>query len=285
MTLDDVALRLNVSWLRLGREIAAEVEKETGRPPRVAGAPRRVVDDGRRLAELRDIVAGFEAGASLLEAAERWRAVTADLEPAETAALESALSEQAAAGREAGARAVRGATEQAAGLPAPPGHPLELLRREAESLRRLCGDLEAELGRLGGSPARRRWERDKPLVVRLVDRLSDIELRFRREQQAWFPALRVHGVEGPQALLAARQQQALETLRRLRLAVERDDATSAAEAGTRFLAEVADLLAQDERLLEPIAQRCLSAGDWVAVRELEGAVGWALVRPAPWPES
>ncbi len=159
-----------------------------------------------------------------------------------------------------------------------PGIRSRLLRREAELLRQLRAGLEAELERLGGSPARRRWQQEKPLVARLVDRLSAVELRFRREQQAWFPALGVHGVDGPQALLAARQPEALETLRRLRLAVERDDAASVAEAGARLLDELDDLLAQDERLLEPLAQRHFSAGDWAAVRELEDGVGWALIR-------
>jgi DUF438 domain-containing protein len=217
--------------------------------------------------------------------AERWRAATADLERAETAALEAALSSEATAGEEAGLRAMRDAVEPASGTVLPSGHPLELLRREAELLRQLRLGLEAALARLGGSPTRRRWQQEEPLVERLVERLSGIELRFRREQQAWFPALGVHGVEGPQALLAARQQEALETLRRLRLAVERGDAAPAAEAAARFIAEVNDLLAQDERLLEPLAQRYFSAGDWAAVRELEDGVGWALLRPPPWPSS
>ena len=122
-------------------------------------------------------------------------------------------------------------------------------------------------------------------MARLVERLSGIELRFRREQQAWFPALGVYGADGPRAVLVARQQEALETLRRLRLAVEHDDAPSAVEAGVRLLAELDDLLAQDERLLEPLSQRHFSAGDWAAVRELEDGVGWALIQaPPPWPD-
>jgi DUF438 domain-containing protein len=118
-----------------------------------------------------------------------------------------------------------------------------------------------------------------------VERLSGIEVRFRREQQAWFPALGVHGVDGPRAMLVTRQQEALETLRRMRLAVERDDAPSAVEAGVRLLGEIDDLLAQDERLLEPLSQRHFSAGDWAVVRELEDGVGWALIQaPPPWPD-
>jgi hypothetical protein len=286
MTMQEVAVRLDVSWQRLVGEIASEVERTTGRTPRVADAPRRIVGDERRLGELRDVVAGLEAGASLLEMAERWRSVTADLVPAETAALEAALSGEAAGGQGAGTRAVRSAAETAEAVSPPPGHPLELLRREAGQLRELCRALEAELDRSGGSPSRRRWRRERAHVVGLVDGLAAVELRYRRERQAWFPALSVHGVGGPQALLTARQDAALETLRRLRLAADRDDPASVAEAAVRLLTEVGDLLAQDERLLEPLALRHFSAGDWAAVRELEDAVGWALTqKPPPWPSA
>jgi uncharacterized protein len=288
MTLKDVGLRLNLPWQQLVREIATEVARETGRQPRVADAPRRIADDERRLGELRDVVDDLEAGASLLEMAARWRMATDDLEEAETAALDAALSEAVVAGRAAADRAV--ATAAVSGdsaLAAPPaGHPLDTLRREAGHVRQLCAGLKAELDLLGGSPPRRRWQREKPLVDRLVERLSAVELRFRREQQAWFPALEVHGVDGPQALLEGRQTDALEMLRRLRLAVEGDDAASVAESGARLVDALEDLLAQDERLLEPLATRHFSTGDWAAVRELEDGVGWGLIpQPPAWPDS
>ena len=285
MTLDDVGVGLNVPWQQLVHEIAAEVERGVGRPARVADAPRRIVDDERRLGELRDIVEDLEAGGSLLEMADRWRAATSDLEQDESAALDMALSESAVEGRTAGMRAVQ--AEAGAGTLAspPPGHPLETLRREAAQVRQLSAGLKRELERLGGSATRRRWRLEKPLVSRLVDRLREVELRFRREQQAWFPALEVHAVDGPQALLVSRQSEALETLRRLRLAVERDDAASVAESGRRLVDTLEDLLAQDERLLEPLALRHFSPGDWAAVRELEDGVGWGLIPVPPvWPD-
>jgi DUF438 domain-containing protein len=59
-----------------------------------------------------------------------------------------------------------------------------------------------------------------------------------------------------------------------------------AVAGARLLDSLEDLLAQDERLLEPLALRHFSAGDWTAVRELEDGVGWRLIpTPPPWPDS
>ncbi len=288
VTLDDVGVRLNIPWRQLVREIAAEVEQRTGRPARVADAPQRVVDDERRIGTLREIVEGLEAGASLLEMAARWREATGDLERAEVAALDAALSEAALARRAGGESVVRAAVDPGDVVLAspPPGHPLETLRREARQVLRLTASLSAELDRLGGSPSRQRWQRARPLVSRLADRLTAVELRFRREQQAWFPALEVRGIEGPQALLATRQGEALEMLRRLRLAVDRDDAPSVVEAGTRLIEALERLLAQDEGLLEPLALRRFSTEDWAAVRELEDGVGWGLIAPPPpWPDS
>lgn len=287
MTLDDVCVRLNVPWRQLVREIAADVECSTGRSPRVAEAPKRIVDDERRLGELGAIVDSLEGGEPLLEVAQRWRAATGHLEPAEKLALDAALSRSLRARGAAGDRAVAAAAaEDAAAAPPPPGHPLDTLRREAALVRRLCSELRSELDRLGGSPGRRRWQREKPVVAHLVERLSTVELRFRREQQAWFPALEVHAIDGPRAVLAARQADALEILRRVRLAVEGDDASSVVEAGQRVVDSLEDLLAQDERLLEPLAALHFSREDWGAVRELEDGAGWGLVpQPPSWPDS
>jgi hypothetical protein len=287
MTLDDVCARLGVPWRQLAREIAAEVERGSGRPPRLAEAPTRIARDGRRLGELRGIVDGLEHGEPLLHAAQRWRGATGHLEQAEKAALDTALSRTYASGPVVGRRAMTAAAavrEDAASLPL--GHPLDTLRREAAVVRGLCATLRDQLDRLGGSPPRRRWLEERPSVSRLVERISAVESRFRREQQAWFPALEVHAVDGPRILLAAHQAEALEILRRLRLAVDGDDASSVAEAGQRLADTLEYLLTQDERVLEPLAVRSFSRGDWEAVRDLEDGVGWGLVpRPPAWPDS
>ena len=111
-----------------------------------------------------------------------------------------------------------------------------------------------------------------------------MESRVRREQQAWFPALAVLGADGPAALMRDRQAETLEALRRLRLAVARDDAGSAVENGVRLLDLLDDARGDEEQVLAPIAERALSPGDWAAVRELEDGVGWSLIAPPPpWP--
>jgi len=287
ITLDDVALDMNVTWRRLVREIGDEVTRVIGRGPAVVGSRSPVAVDDWRLVELRGIAARLEAGGSLVELAGNLRDVTAGLDSAEALALDRALAAAVDEARSAADRSVEtaaGESADAIGSQLPRGHPVDTLRREAVMMRQLCADLRAELARLGGSASRRRWRASRSLVERLVRRLSEVEQRFRRQQQAWFPALAVLGVEGPAALMSDRQAEALESLRRLRLAVARDDAAIVVETGTRLLELLDDLLSIDEQVLVPLAERHLAAGDWAAVREMEDGLGWSLIpAPPPWP--
>ena len=288
-TLGDVALHLNVTWRQLVRELGDEVLRVSGRAPGIAGARSPVAADDWRLVELTGIAARLEAGGSLVELAGRLTDVTAGLDPVDALALDHTLAAAVDDARDAADRSVQtavGVSVDATGPQYPEGHPVETLRREGVMVRRLCADLRAELERLGGSPSRRRWRASRGLMERLVVRLSDVEQHFRRQQQAWFPALAVLGVEGPAALMGDRQAEALECLRRLRLAVLRDDAPFVVETGLRLVDLLDGLLSMDEQVLGPLAERHLSAGDWAAVREMEDGLGWSLIpAPPPWPDA
>ena len=287
-TLGDVAVEMNLSWRKLARDVAAEVGGETGgEPPPVSDGRETAGREDGRLAALRDIADRLEGGGSLTELAAELRDLTTGLGAAELAGLDRAL-----AAAEAGAAAAAdrhlgvaiGPADDAVPSGTRRGHPLESLSREGGQLLVLCGSFRQELDRLGGSPSRRRWRAARPLVARLVERISGFELRVRREQQAWFPALAVLGVDGAAALLLDRQAEALECLRRLRLAVSRDDAVSTVEYGARLLELLEQLASAEQQVLVPLAERALSDADWAAVREMEDGVGWALIStPPPWP--
>ncbi len=285
-SLEEVALAMNVTWRQLARDISAEVTRAGAGTPAVMGHAA-VVGGDSRVDDLRDIAARLEHGGSLLDLAREFERVMDGTVPAEREVFERTIADAAAAER----LVVRREMEAAAGLPsdavvfAPSeGHPLHSLRREGAQVEMLCADLRVALERLGGAPSRRRWRASRPLVARLVDRLSGVEVRFRREQQAWFPALAVLDVHGPAELLRDRQSEALESLRRLRLAVARDDAAFVVENGTRLLDLLGGLMTTEEQVLVPLAEQRLAAGDWAAVRELEDGVGWELIPPPPgWP--
>jgi hypothetical protein len=281
--LGQAAVAMNVSWVELARDIAGEIELVTGVAPAVAVTRRPAGDAGARASAVGELVAELERGGSLLELSERLKDLTADLDDDQAKALERALR-ASSAGSSPGSGAVVDAESAGEMAAPPPGHPLDTLQREGRQVRRLCEELHATLQRLGGAPTRRRWDTARPLVGRLVTGISGVERRFRRQHQAWFPALAVLGVEGPAALLEDREAQALEAVRRLRLAVDRDDAAFVAEAGSVLLDLLDDILSLEQEVLAPLAARRLSEADWAAVRELEDGVGWALIPPPPpWP--
>ncbi len=284
-TLNDIAVAMDVPWRRVVRDLRERIERDGGDAPPVSGSGTVLRDDGR-LAALRVIVGQLENGGSLPQLAERLRALTSGLTAADAAALERALVDGAERARdEAEARVMLAAGAPQAVPPPPPGHPLDGQGRAARQLRLLTGDLAAELAKMGGSPSRRRWRSAKPMLQRLIERISDVETMFRRHRQAWFPALSARGVEGPGTLLADREDEALELLRRLRLAVDRDDAAFVADAGARLAGLIDDLLGTFDVILVPLAERHLSMGDWAVVRELEDGVGYAFIPPPPsWPD-
>ncbi|MEI6727070.1 MAG: hemerythrin domain-containing protein [Actinomycetes bacterium] len=286
-SLEEVALAMDVTWRRLARDISAEVTRAGAAWPITVGAAAVADGHDHRVDDLREISARLEDGGSLLELARELERVMDGAVPVERVAFERTAADLAASERLVARREM----ESAAGLPAdsvlvapPEGHPLHSLRREGAQVETLCADLRGVLDRLGGSPSGRRWRAARPLVARLVDRLSGVEARFRREQQAWFPALEVLDLHGPAALLGDRQAEALEYLRRLRLAVARDDAAFVVDNSARLLDLLGELLATEEQVLVPLAEQRLAAGDWMAVRELEDGVGWELIAPPPpWP--
>jgi uncharacterized protein len=285
-TLGQAAAAMDESWRDLARDICAEVERVTGRAPALEDASRPIALDDARVAALRAFVAELEDGGSLLELSRRYADVTRGLDRTQAAALERALGAAVAAERLSAASIVQSAPPASDVAEPPPGHPLETLEREGRQVRVLCDELRGTLQRLGGSPSRRRWHAARPLVTRLVDGVSGVELRFRRHRQAWFPALEVLGVEGPIAVLGDREAQVLDTLRRLRLAVKADDGASAVETGTLLLERLEDILSVEQEVLVPLAAQRFGTADWAAVRELEDGVGWSLVpEPPPWPGS
>ena len=282
-SLSDVAVSMDITWQRLVRDLRGRIEAELGETPPAAGSGAVPPQGDRRLAELRAIAGELEHGGSLLELAGRVRSLTAGITAADAAALDQALGNDAEHTSDAVVTGLDASAAAALGS-APRGHPLDTQWRSGRQLRLLAADLRTEVRRMGGSPSRRRWALAKPMVQRLVERMAALQTMFGRHARAWFPALAARGVQGLGSLLADREAEALELLRRLRLAVERDDAAFVAVAGARLAELVDDVLNTVDLVLVPLAERHLRDPDWREVREREDAVGYELIAPPPpWP--
>jgi len=283
VTLGDVALEMNVSWRRLVHDLAAEVRRRCGSAPPTVDDPLEVGAGDPRVSELRDIAAELERGGSLLELAARLQAVTAGTDAREAESLIAAVRAAASeAGR--GVRVAAGVGDPLGGLPE--GHPAASLAREGAQLDVLDAALCAALERLGGSPSRGRWRAARPHVSRLVDGLGALELRVRRERQAWLPVLERRGGAVAMQLVRDRQDDVLDTLRLLRLALAADAAASVFEHGRALHARLRELASCEEQVLLPLAQGTLTLREWAEVRAGEDAVGWSPAPPPPrWPKA
>lgn len=285
-TLGDVALEMNVSWRRLVRDLATEVRRRTGRGPRTVDDPRDVSATDPRLGELRDIAAELERGGSLLDLAARLDVLTAGHDAGETEALAAAFKVGSAAAT-VGELVLREPHGPGAVLDAlPEGHPIESLGREGAQVEVLAAALSDELERLGGSPSRGRWRAARPLVARLVDRLAGVETRVTREREAWLPTLARNGAGDAALLVRDRQDDVLDGLRLVRLALAADDPPSVLDRGRTLHARMRELSACEEEVLVPVAERVLTQRDWAEVRRAEDLVGWSLIpEPPRWPRS
>lgn len=285
VTLGDVALEMDVSWRRLVRDLAAEVRRRTGRAPRTVDDPCEVDADDPRLGELRDIATSLERGGSLPDLAARLDALLDGTDAGEMESLVAALRDDPTQATAAGHPRLgrpSGPGNLLDGLPE--GHPVESLGREGIQVDVLAAALSAELERLGGSPSRGRWRAARPLVARLVDRLTGLELRVRRERESWLPLLERNGAGDAARLVGDRQEEVLDGLRLVRLALDADDASMAFEHGRTLHTRLRELRACEEQVLVPVAERVLTLRHWAEVRELEDETGWSLIpQPPPWP--
>lgn len=278
----DVARDMDRDWRALVASLADEVARRRGGPAPfgVTRSGDGRTPEGALVAALERLCEEVEAGCALDEAARRYEALVT--EAAARATTEPDLWRALDAGREGPRPAALEERDATAWRPA--GHPLAALAAEGVEVRRLCAALRAAVGRLGASPSRSRWRRERGAFAGLAEALRGVEARCRRLRQAWLPALAIHGAEQAARLLAERQDAALEALRRLRLAAAGDDPEYAARRAAEAAALLEDVTRLEEEVLAPLAARRLAEQDWVAVRELEDATGWFLIpRPPRWP--
>ena len=275
VTVGEVAVAADLTWRQLARRIVDEVARAGGEPPEVLGPGPVVAGDDRRLGVLRTIAAELEEGGSLLELARELQDAAGGADASEAEALERALNEADAAERAAARREM----EAAAGPPAdrlvlshPEGHPLRSLRSETMQVRALSGDLRAALERLGGSPTRRRWRSARPLVARLVDRLTGVESALPAPARRLVP-----GPRGRSTLVGPPSCSATARTKR---------SSPCGDSGWRWPATTRPSWWKsaatwstsstiswppDEQVLAPLAEARLSPTDWAAVRRREDA--------------
>jgi DUF438 domain-containing protein len=266
-TLAQVAPRCMVAPAKLVRDIQTEIERQTGARPAIAADGEAIAADRALLAALRAIVDDLYAGATLSELAPRLEALTASVDPEAVSAMERAIQTELVG--DADARMLDAAHVQVISeayeaqlTGAANGHPLESLRagsRRVSAAARRFGQVLTALGR---PPARSRWETRAGAGRAAFECLAEAEQHFDRVATILLPALERRGRPAASTLLLPRYQAVRALLRRVRLALDRDDVGVVADAGAQLVAECAALAALEDKVVLPLARACLSNEDW-----------------------
>ena len=209
-TLDAVAQQGNVPAQPAH---ARHRRRDRGQDGLAAGDRRRAdadTIDPARLEELHAIVKDLHAGKTVDEVKPRFDELIADVEATEIAAMEQKLIEGGVPEAEvkrlcdvhvAGLR--RRPREPRRPSRSPAGHPIDTFQRENQALLQVTASLRKVAERIGEPPVREEWERLKPALAGVLDRLLEVDTHYLRKENQLFPFLEKHGVEGPTKVMWA----------------------------------------------------------------------------------
>ena len=165
----------------------------------------------------------------------------------------------------------------------PRGHPLDLLMRENEVILK-----EAEaLGLYAAALRRRSGEAESMLeqLRRLAGDLKRLRIHYRKIQMLIFPYLERRGLVAVPRVLWGREDQALSKIRRLAESLagpEKLDVEEVASLASEISWELAELVFRENKILYPALWALLSEGEWAAIAQLAGNIGYLVEPEVEW---
>ena len=289
-TLDTVAEQGNVPLNQLMSDIAGEIEAKTGARPAIANAPGVDTIDPARLEELHAIVKELHAGKSVEEVKPRFEELIADVEATEIAAMEQKLIEGGVPDGEVKrlcdvhVQVFADALEGHEPVKAPAGHPVDTFQRENQALLQVTASLRKVAEKIGEPPVREEWERLKPALAGVLDRLLEIDKHYLRKENQLFPFLEKHGVEGPSKVMWAIHDDIRALMKQAHAALAEDDAALTVSTAHAVAKMADDMVTKEEKVLHPMAIDTLSEDEWRQIRAGEDEIGYALIGDVPaWP--
>lgn len=274
VTIAELATAMNLPWLDFLRRIQAEVRRVSGVAPAIADDPLGLTPDAGVKDDLRALLLELESGASLDDLTERIDALTHGLDAEAVAALARDLERaDRVSGRGIAATAGQSADWPAVRLSLHPGHPARALLDEGALFRGLATHIEEVLDGLGNPVGIERWREARPVLETLLERLGELERQARRLRLAWYPTVSSRGTHSVTALVDAELSEALDVVRRSRVAAAKDDAALAMGVTRKAIELARRALVSQEVLLVPAAMRSMDDDDWEAVAEQERVIG------------
>jgi len=273
-------------------ELAAEIRNRTGRDiavdaEKAGGAP--VMDADARQELLKDIIRDLHKGVEMTVLKHRFRELIKDIDPSEIAKMEQRLMAEGMPESEVKrlcdvhVEVFKESLSSQDAPVVPPGHPLHTYMLENREAEGILHGLDHVLARLGDAPDNAAFEREREMLGKLVERLSDIDLHYLRKENQLFPVLEVHGITGPSQVMWALHDDIRVAMKSAKAGV-RDSLVPDVVNTLRYLGKsMRDMIYKEEHILFPTAKDLLTDAEWGKVRQGEEEIGYAWTRPeADW---
>jgi hypothetical protein len=164
------------------------------------------------------------------------------------------------------------------------GHPIDTFQRENQALLQVTASLRKVAERIGEPPVREEWERLKPALAGILDRLLELDKHYLRKENQLFPFLEKHGVEGPSKVMWAIHDDVRALMKQARAALADDEAALAVSTSQALAKMADDMVTKEEKVLYPMSIDTLSDDEWRKIRAGEDEIGYALIGDVPaWP--
>lgn len=270
------------------RDIAAEIRKRTATDvsvgsSKVEAAP--VLDADARQELLKDIIRDLHKGVEMSVLKHRFHELIKDIDPSEIAKMEQRLMAEGMPESEVKrlcdvhVEVFKESLSAQAAPVVPPGHPLHTYMLENRAAEGILHELDHVLAKLGDAPDKAAFTPLQPSLVKIVERLADIDLHYLRKENQLFPVLEVHGITGPSQVMWALHDDIRVAVKSAKAGV-RDALVPDVVNTLRYLAKaLRDMVYKEEHILFPMAKDLLTDAEWRKVRQGEEEIGYAWITP------
>ena len=170
----------------------------------------------------------------------------------------------------------------------PRGHPLHMLLKENEHLAKQAEAVRIYAQAILESKSREEQVRLLEELRSQVEELSKVRIHYRKVQMLIFPYLERRGINAVPRVMWGREDQVIVKIRELKRLIA--DATrdpekhagEAAEKAREASGEVLDLIFRENKILYPAVWTLFSEGEWAAIWEIAGDIGYIVEAEEGW---
>lgn len=251
-----------------------------------------LIDNHRQRREtLKQIIRDIHQNVNPDELKERFRELLSDVGATEIAALEQELIQEGMPETEIKSLCdvhVSVFKDSLDNQPKPQeqgGHPIHTFRKENQAIERVIQAIRPLLEEILKMPSDINFEDKLKEWQSLHRQLMEIEKHYSRKENILFAYLEKHGVSGPPKVMWAIQDDIRAQLKQVSQEIFHSNVTLfelselIQKTAIPALQAIEDLIYKEENIMFPMSMETLTEGEWAAVAEQSGEIGFTLIQP------